>query len=168
MRITFVNVGYGDAILMESDTGYTALLDGGGNLPQEFEGDPYRVRCAEYLRTRQIHHIDALLISHIHEDHVCGLLPVLKDVSVGAIYVPYPAEPFLKGKPLEAKEGAARSVPLYTAALNSYREIISDANAKQIPVHVLHPDDQLDLAEDLKISVLAPKAKTISDYMAGL
>ena len=40
MRITFVNVGYGDAILMESDTGYTALLDGGGNLPQEFEGDP--------------------------------------------------------------------------------------------------------------------------------
>ena len=87
MRITFVNVGYGDAILMESDTGYTALLDGGGNLPQEFEGDPYRVRCAEYLRTRQIHHIDALLISHIHEDHVCGLLPVLKDVSVGAIYV---------------------------------------------------------------------------------
>ena len=35
MRITFVNVGYGDAILMESDTGYTALLDGGGNLPQE-------------------------------------------------------------------------------------------------------------------------------------
>ena len=81
MRITFVNVGYGDAILMESDTGYTALLDGGGNLPQEFEGDPYRVRCAEYLRTRQIHHIDALLISHIHEDHVCGLLPVLKDVN---------------------------------------------------------------------------------------
>ena len=156
----------GDAILMESDTGYTALLDGGGNLPQEFEGDPYRVRCAEYLRTRQIHHIDALLISHIHEDHVCGLLPVLKDVSVGAIYVPYPAEPFLKGKPLEAKEGAARSVPLYTAALNSYREIISDANAKQIPVHVLHPDDQLDLAEDLKISVLAPKEKNISDYMA--
>ena len=166
MRITFVNVGYGDAILMESDTGYTALLDGGGNLPQEFEGDPYRVRCAEYLRTRQIHHIDALLISHIHEDHVCGLLPVLKDVSVGAIYVPYPAEPFLKGKPLEAKEGAARSVPLYTAALNSYREIISDANAKQIPVHVLHPDDRLDLAEDLKISVLAPKEKSISDYMA--
>ena len=166
MRITFVNVGYGDAILMESDTGYTALLDGGGNLPQEFEGDPYRVRCAEYLRTRQIHHIDALLISHIHEDHVCGLLPVLKDVSVGAIYVPYPAEPFLKGKPLEAKEGAARSVPLYTAALNSYREIISDANAKQIPVYVLYPDDQLDLAEDLKISVLAPKEKNISDYMA--
>ena len=25
MRITFVNVGYGDAILMESDTGYTAI-----------------------------------------------------------------------------------------------------------------------------------------------
>ena len=44
MRITFVNVGYGDAILMESDTGYTALFDGGGNLPQQFEGDPYRVR----------------------------------------------------------------------------------------------------------------------------
>ena len=74
MRITFVNVGYGDAILMESDTGYTALLDGGGNLPQEFEGDLYRVRCAEYLRTRQIHQIDAQLISHIHDEHVSGLL----------------------------------------------------------------------------------------------
>ena len=110
MRITFVNVGYGDAILMESDTGYTALLDGGGNLPQEFEGDPYRVRCAEYLRTRQIHHIDALLISHIHEDHVCGLLPVLKDVSVGAIYLP--GRTVLEGQALRSKRRGGQKCSL--------------------------------------------------------
>lgn len=43
MRITFINVGYGDAILFQGENGYTALLDGGGNLEEEFAGDCFRI-----------------------------------------------------------------------------------------------------------------------------
>ena len=44
MRITIINVGYGDAILFQGAEGFTALLDGGSALDSEFAGDPYRIR----------------------------------------------------------------------------------------------------------------------------
>lgn len=166
MNITFVNVGYGDAILLETDSGCRVLVDGGGNLPQEFAGDPYRIRCADYLKLRQIRTVDAVFISHIHEDHVCGLAAVLRDVEAGQIFVPYPTEPFLRGRRLEAGADAPRSVPLYTAALNDYQAILQTAAQRGTPVRVLRPGDRLDLAEDLKATVLAPKPQAIRDYMA--
>lgn len=83
MQVTFVNVGYGDAILLQMPDGYTALLDGGSALNREFDGDPHRVRCIDYLRAVGIRHLDAVWISHIHEDHVCGLEPILQQASVG-------------------------------------------------------------------------------------
>lgn len=165
MKITFINVGYGDAILLETDSGYRALLDGGGNLPQEFQGDPYRIRCADYLKHRQIQRVDAVFVSHIHEDHVCGLAAVLEDVEAGEIFVPYPTEPFLQGRRLEAASDAPRSVPLYTAALNDYRDILKTAVQRGTPIRTLQAGDRLELAEDLQVSVLAPKPQAIRDYM---
>ena len=73
MCVTVINVGYGDAILFQLKNGYTALLDGGSALESEFEGDSYRIRSADYLARQQIEHLNAVIISHIHEDHVCGL-----------------------------------------------------------------------------------------------
>ena len=32
MKATFVNVGYGDCILLQNENGYTALIDGGSDL----------------------------------------------------------------------------------------------------------------------------------------
>ena len=73
MCVTVINVGYGDAILFQLKNGYTALLDGGSALESEFEGDSYRIRSADYLARQQIEHLNAVIISHIHEDHVCGI-----------------------------------------------------------------------------------------------
>lgn len=96
MCVTVINVGYGDAILFQLKNGYTALLDGGSALESEFEGDSYRIRSADYLARQQIEHLNAVIISHIHEDHVCGLEAVLQQTVVDHLYVPYPVEPFLK------------------------------------------------------------------------
>lgn len=166
MKITLINVGYGDAILLESDSGYTALLDGGGNLPQEFAGDAYRIRCADYLKLRQIRRLDTVFISHIHEDHVCGLTEALQNVEVGQLCVPYPTKPFLSGHDLTPGEDAPRSVPLYTAALNAYRAIIQNALRQGTPVRVLSPGDTISLAEDCNVTVLAPKPTVMEEYMA--
>ena len=82
MCVTVINVGYGDAILFQLKNGYTALLDGGSALESEFEGDSYRIRSADYLARQQIEHLNAVIISHIHEDHVCGLEAVLQQTVV--------------------------------------------------------------------------------------
>lgn len=142
------------------------LLDGGSNLPQEFAGDAFRIRSADYLQQLGIRHIDAVMISHIHEDHVCGLVPVLERIAVDAFYVPYPVEPFLAGHDLQPEANAARSVPLYTNALNDYRRILIKAKTADKPVFVVKPGDVIQLTEGLTVRVLGPKPRNIEAYMA--
>lgn len=166
MRVTWINVGYGDAVLFQADNGYTMLLDGGSNLPQEFAGDAFRIRSAAYLQQSGIRHIDAVMISHIHEDHVCGLIPVLEQIPVDAFYVPYPVEPFLAGHDLQPEANAARSVPLYTNALNDYRRILIKAKAEGKPVFVVKPGDTVNLTDGLTVQVLGPKPQNIEAYMS--
>lgn len=165
MRVTFINVGYGDAILFQAEDGYTALLDGGSALPEEFAGDPYRIPGAAYLNALGIQHLDAVLISHIHEDHVCGLEQILEQITVGRIYVPYPVEPFLQGCELHAGPKAPRSVPLYTKALNAYRRILINAVEKGTPVLVIRAGDTVELGREMILRVLAPKPAAIQRYV---
>ena len=165
MQITIINVGYGDAILFQSSGGVTALLDGGSALESEFSGDPYRIRAADYLRRENVTKLDAVLISHIHEDHVCGLEPIFEMCSVKQLYVPYPVEPFLQGCELRPAPDAFRSVPLYTNALNAYRRILLRAMKAGTAVTVVGPGDTLRLGPELNAKVLAPKARNIREYM---
>ena len=165
MEVTVINVGYGDAILVETDDRHRLLLDGGSALASEFEGDSYRIRSAEYLSKQQISHLDAVVISHIHEDHVCGLEAVLQQTAVDHLYVPYPVEPFLQGCELMPANGAPRSVPLYTNALNAYRRILLYAKERKIPVTVLKAGDAVELGADARMRVLAPKSGVVDAYM---
>lgn len=165
MKITIINVGYGDAILFQGSDGFTALLDGGSALESEFDGDPYRVRAVDYLRREHITQLDAVLISHIHEDHVCGLEAVFESCSVKGLYVPYPVDPFLGGCELHPAPDAFRSVPLYTNALNAYRRILLRAGEAGTDITVVEPGDTLRLGVELTARVLTPKPRRICQYM---
>lgn len=168
MRVTWINVGYGDAVLFQSENGYTTLLDGGSNLPQEFAGDSFRIKGLEYLQSHGITHIDSVIISHIHEDHVCGLKNILDSIPADKYFVPYPVEIFLDRPKLKPEDYAANSVFLYTNALNDYCDIISKAKAAGRPINVIKPGDKFNLTDDLRIEVLAPKSTNISEYIAKL
>lgn len=165
MRVTFINVGYGDAVLFQTDSGYNLLLDGGSDLQSEFQGDAYRIRASEFLKKQGVKELDAVVISHIHEDHVCGLESVLGSISAKQFFVPYPLEPFLNGRELQPEPGAARSVPMYTAALNAYRRILLDAKAKGTPIHVLTAGDDLEPVPGIRMRILGPRAAALDDYM---
>jgi competence protein ComEC len=65
----------GDAILLRSSEGKTALIDAG-----------YPNRLAlEYLVANNVTHIDMVIISHPHDDHIGGLLDVLGTIPVDLI-----------------------------------------------------------------------------------
>jgi competence protein ComEC len=81
MRIVVLDVGQGDAILVEGSRGNRMLIDGGP--------DPDRLlvaldeRLPPWTRT-----IDALVLTHPHEDHVAGLALLLERYQIRRIYEP--------------------------------------------------------------------------------
>ena len=66
IRITFLDVGQADAVLIRVPEGQTALVDAGDRSP-----------VAE-LRERGVTEIDLLLASHAHADHIGGMTAVLE------------------------------------------------------------------------------------------
>jgi competence protein ComEC len=80
-RITVLDVGQGDAILLETRTGARMLVDGGP--------DPNRVLVALDERIPPWdRRLDIVILTHPHEDHVAGLARILERYAVGRVYEP--------------------------------------------------------------------------------
>jgi competence protein ComEC len=81
LRITVLDVGQGDAILLEGPAGGRMLIDGGPDPAR------LRVRLDERLPPWD-RRIETVILSHPHEDHVAGLLALLARYRVDRIYEP--------------------------------------------------------------------------------
>ena len=80
-RISVLDVGQGDAILVEGSRGGRLLIDGGP--------DPDRLLVALDRRIPPWdRRIDAMILSHPHEDHVAGLALLLERYRVGRVFEP--------------------------------------------------------------------------------
>ena len=79
-RITFINVGQGDAALLQDPNGFDVLIDGGPSSAG--------ANVVSSLRSQNIDSLEVILSTHADADHVGGLVTVLQaeDISVGVIY----------------------------------------------------------------------------------
>jgi len=73
--IHFINVGQGDAILIVSPEGLTALIDGGST----------NTGVMAYLWGQGVGRIDLIVATHPHEDHIGGLIQVLEAIPVARV-----------------------------------------------------------------------------------
>lgn len=80
LALHFIDVGQGDAALIEFPDGKTLLIDGGGE-----ESDA----LLRYLRALKIDTLDYLLLTHPDSDHCGGLSDVLELFGAKHIYMPY-------------------------------------------------------------------------------
>jgi beta-lactamase superfamily II metal-dependent hydrolase len=76
LRIDFIDVGQGDAILIQR--GAMAILVDGG---------PEETQVADYLGSRGIEDVDLPVATHPHADHISGLADVLERFDVHEIWV---------------------------------------------------------------------------------
>lgn len=89
LRVTVLDVGQGDCILVQAPGGRTVLVDTGGSYDQESSGwDVGREVVVPALMARGVRKIDVLVITHPHEDHIGGVAAVLEAVPVGMVLDP--------------------------------------------------------------------------------
>jgi len=88
LKVTFIDVGQGASALIEAPCGVVIMVDAGGELP--FYGDPGEVGervLLPLMRRERIDRIDLAVITHPHEDHFGGFIPLVGAVDIGLFMV---------------------------------------------------------------------------------
>ena len=80
LLVSFLDVGQGDSIFLRSPSGKTMLVDGGpvGAFPA----------IDQYLTSLGVAGLDVVVASHLHADHIGGLIPVVDSYPIGDLYYP--------------------------------------------------------------------------------
>lgn len=84
LRVTMLDVGQGDAIVIQWPNGQTALIDAG---MRDARTDKGQAVVVPYLRHLGVNRLQAMFVSHGHADHYGGLLSVSEVVKVDQAYV---------------------------------------------------------------------------------
>jgi competence protein ComEC len=83
-RATFLDVGQGDAAVVELAGGRVLVVDAGGFPGSDF--DPGAALVEPFLRTRKIQRVDALVMSHAHPDHAGGLAHLVRTMAPAEVW----------------------------------------------------------------------------------
>jgi len=132
--VTMLDVGQGDAILIQSPSGLNALVDGGGEVgPGRGDWDVGRERVVPALRRAGVRRVDVIVVSHPHEDHVGGLPAVVENFQVGLVLDP----------------GVSHPSPSYTRLLRL-------VEAGRIPYRQAREGTIVNLGAGVRLTVLHP------------
>ncbi|MDE7301413.1 MAG: MBL fold metallo-hydrolase [Clostridia bacterium] len=83
MRVSFVDVDFGDCTIVELPDGKTMLIDGGDGAYSN------NLRLLKALNRRGIDKIDYLICTSVRDEHCGGLKEVVKYKQIGTAYLPY-------------------------------------------------------------------------------
>ncbi|MDI3534449.1 MAG: competence protein ComEC [Thermosediminibacterales bacterium] len=113
IEVVFLDVGEGDSIFIQTPGHKTFMIDGGG-LPDYYSGD-FSIGedvLIPFLKRKGIKKLDGIFLTHSHDDHLKGLIPVVRCMKVESVFLgPYnePTDSFLEF----ISELKNKGVPLY-------------------------------------------------------
>ncbi|WP_165280021.1 ComEC/Rec2 family competence protein [Paenibacillus protaetiae] len=128
--VNFINVGWGDAQLIRLPSGAATLIDGGDGAI-----GPERDHPLTWMDRHGVSRLDWMILTHIHEDHLNGLLDIARRCEVKRAVLPY-ALPMLP-QSLKAwimAEGRHLAARVY-GLLEAYSELIRLLHEQGTDVH---------------------------------
>jgi competence protein ComEC len=88
LEITAIDVGQGDSLLVVSPQGRAMLVDGGGGIgPGRGEFDYGEDVVSPYLWSRGFEHLDVVVLTHAHGDHIGGLKRAIENFHPRELWV---------------------------------------------------------------------------------
>jgi competence protein ComEC len=136
--IHFIDVGLGDAMLVEAPRGIRMLVDGGGGYRDN--NDVGTSIITPILLSRKIQTIDYVINTHPHGDHIGGLLAVLKSFRV---------KHFVTGA--------------YFGKETNFLDLLVLLKEKGIPLEIWKKGERYAFKENMEIDVLNPGKDISSD-----
>ncbi|HYZ16822.1 MAG TPA: DNA internalization-related competence protein ComEC/Rec2 [Candidatus Acidoferrum sp.] len=147
LTITMLDVGQGDGIVLRTPRGHVILIDSGGRLehgpdvggrsPAEAIGE--RIVLG-YLRRQGVRHVDLLVNTHPHGDHLGGCLSIVEELRVDAI----------------ADSGQAYGG-------RAFRDCIAAAHARHLPVSLVRRGMRYATDDGIVLDALAPSEPLLAD-----
>ena len=178
MKLTFVNVGYGEAILLECPDparpggAFVLVIDGGSGGAEEYrDRSSGRVPMADYLAARGLDHIDVMTATHIHEDHLCGLVPLPGQWPPREFWQTLPAELHRELSPLPPLADATLSQKNFLQSINDYLALCRDVERRGGVLRTLFAGWEARPCPDLTIRCLGPsraRAAELAERYADL
>lgn len=80
LKVTFLDVGQADCIIVQSPNGKNMIIDAGNNEDSS--------TVVDYIKKLKIQKFDYVIGTHPDEDHIGSLDNVINDFSIGKIYMP--------------------------------------------------------------------------------
>lgn len=126
MLVTFLDVGQGDAAVLETPDNHIMVIDTGRN----------HLPVNAYLRYRGIRTVDALVLSHGHPDHTSGFTALMRDYRIrelwdnGRLHYASPVPADLIHRKLERGDTLEANGYRFTA-LHPYREYRAEQPATE-------------------------------------
>lgn len=137
LEVAFLDVGQGDAILIKTPFGQSILIDGGSD-------NTVIKRLSENLAWWD-KKIDLMILTHPHDDHVSGLIDVIKRYKVEKILY----------------TGVVHNSPDYLIWL----ELIRD---RKIPLTIIDRPQNIEFGENCELQIIYPRESLLGKEASNL
>jgi len=139
LTVTFLDVGKGDACVIQTPKGEHILIDGGGSYNHD-EFDFGHSVIAPYLWHEKIDKLDLVVLTHPHPDHLNGLLFILKNFTVTRIWKTKARSGYREYRLFE-KIIREKMIPVRTPVIGEQSdmndillEVLADGNFLNLPI----------------------------------
>ncbi len=162
LTVDFINVGYGDSILLRymgnNEELYTILVDGGKGEDCYYQESKTKIKSVDYLLHESISKIDLLIITHLHDDHVGGLVPIVEKLPVKEVWINTKFPKKLYGLKVKGGENLSEGARNVLESINALSSILSIMHKNGTIIRQIQEDvGAFRIVDNLKLTVYTGK-----------